>query len=169
MALAGCCSPSIGVTWAWVYTKQQRSSSSRVRWRCSLLAVCVDDRRIVLTKVPLHTAALRLLARWWSINHPDPHSLSQTLQAVNCCFGFFFCFFWGWVTLCNSILLNEACFYWWRTARCVLKKRPWLEKMVTGKQQWWKSMYTQYSNLSRMDSMSEDLQLNLSYDATSAL
>lgn len=26
------------------------------------------------------------------------------------------------MTLCNSILLNETCFYWWRTARCVLKK-----------------------------------------------
>lgn len=99
MALAGCCSPSIGVTWAWVYTKQQLSSSSCVRWRCSLLAVCkavcVDNRRIVLTKVPLHTAALRLLARRWSINHPDPHSLSQTLQAVNCCFGGFFWVFFG--------------------------------------------------------------------------
>lgn len=127
MALAGCCSPSIGVMWAPMYMKQQSSSNSRVRWHCSLWAVCkavfVDNRRIVLTKVPLHTAALCLLARRWSINHADPHSLWKPCRLwIVELFSLLFLGV-GWL-LCNSILFNKACFYWWRTVRCVLNKVP---------------------------------------------
>lgn len=131
MALAGCCSPSIGVMWAPMYTKQQSSSNSRVRWRCSLWAVCkavfVDNRRIVLTKVPLHTAALCLLARRWSINHADPHSLWKPCRLWIVELFFFFAFFGGsgdfYVILSWSmrpVFIDDAQY----GPKCVLSKGP---------------------------------------------